>query len=117
MLIVYEDITALEEAESMPGPSYYHSGLTKPMNRVVQRRFLQREHSSVPPPVNEVMEVEHYLMKLIEKICTKDPTKKVGSGGAGKGSGSSLKNLRFVSVTPLIYDEKKLGSIPVVSTL
>eukprot|EP00557_Chaetoceros_sp_GSL56_P002868 CAMPEP_0176502706 /NCGR_PEP_ID=MMETSP0200_2-20121128/14914_1 /TAXON_ID=947934 /ORGANISM="Chaetoceros sp., Strain GSL56" /LENGTH=421 /DNA_ID=CAMNT_0017901831 /DNA_START=129 /DNA_END=1394 /DNA_ORIENTATION=- len=93
MLIVYEDITALEEAESMPGykheafPSYYHSGLTKPMNRVVQRRFLQREHSSVPPPVNEVMEVENYLMELIEKICTKDPTKKVGRGGSGKGSG------------------------------
>lgn len=95
MLIVYEDVTALEEAESMPGykheafPSYYHSGLTKPMSRVVQRRFLQREHAPVPPPMKEVMEVENYLMELIDKMSMKDPSKKVGRGGS-KGPGRSM---------------------------
>lgn len=88
MLIVYEDMTALEEAESMPGykvdgfPSYYHSGLTPPMTKVVSRRFKQREHTSVPPPIEEMQEVEHYLIELIKSISTKDPTKKAGRGSA-----------------------------------
>lgn len=89
MLIVYEDMTALEEAESMAGyrvdgfPSYYHSGLTPPMTKVVSRRFKQREHVSVPPPFEEVQEVEQYLMELIQSISTKDPNKnKPGRGNA-----------------------------------
>lgn len=111
MLIVYEDVTALEEAESMPGykheafPSYYHSGLTKPMNRVVQRRFLQREHASVPPPMKEVKEVENYLMELIEKISTKDPAKRVGRGGGGKGPGSSGGRSMTTKILEEIEDE------------
>eukprot|EP00553_Chaetoceros_curvisetus_P009277 CAMPEP_0204616172 /NCGR_PEP_ID=MMETSP0717-20131115/3474_1 /ASSEMBLY_ACC=CAM_ASM_000666 /TAXON_ID=230516 /ORGANISM="Chaetoceros curvisetus" /LENGTH=396 /DNA_ID=CAMNT_0051629321 /DNA_START=156 /DNA_END=1346 /DNA_ORIENTATION=+ len=88
MLIVYEDMTALEEAESMTGykvdgfPSYFHSGLTPPMTKVVSRRFKQREHASVPPPVEEIQEVESFLIELIKSISTKDPTKKAGRGSA-----------------------------------
>jgi len=86
MLIVYEDMNALEEAESMPGykadayPSYYHSGLTPPMTKVVARRFQQRENSAVPPLMSEVLEVEKDLIALIEAISTKDPNKRVGRG-------------------------------------
>ena len=53
MLIVYEDMTALEEAESMPGfkidgfPGYYHSGLTPPTSRIVRKRFKERFESRV----------------------------------------------------------------------
>lgn len=110
MLIVYEDVTALEEAESMPGykheafPSYYHSGLTKPMNRVVQRRFLQREHSSVPPSMKEVTEVENYLMELIEKISTKDPSKRVGRGGSKVASSRSMTTKILEEVEDEIVD-------------
>ncbi|GFH55899.1 hypothetical protein CTEN210_12375 [Chaetoceros tenuissimus] len=90
MLIVYEDMTALEEAESTPGyrqeafPSYYHSGITPPMKRVVQKRFMAREHSGVPPPMNEVIDVEKDLMQLIEKISMKDPNKRPGRGNQGQ---------------------------------
>lgn len=87
MLIVYGDLTALEEAESTNGykvdgfPSYYHSGLTPPMDKVVARRYKQREHNmSAPPPVEEVNEVENSLLELIKSISSKDPTKKVGRG-------------------------------------
>jgi transcription initiation factor TFIID subunit 7 len=64
MLIVYEDMQALEEAESTPGYSvegfstYFHSGLTPPMTRVVERRFAAREHKAVAPPSSEIAQVE-----------------------------------------------------------
>jgi len=87
MLIVYEDMTELENAESAAGykldgfPSYFHSGLTPPMNRVVANRFSKREHSAPPHNVADVVEVEKELMELIESISTKD-TKKTGRSSA-----------------------------------
>uniref|UniRef100_A0A7S4SFM2 TAFII55 protein conserved region domain-containing protein n=1 Tax=Ditylum brightwellii TaxID=49249 RepID=A0A7S4SFM2_9STRA len=74
ILIVYEDQTAMDEAESTPGfktegfPSFYHSGVTPPMKRVVERRFAEREHKNVPPPKDEVTEVERELGVLIDMI-------------------------------------------------
>jgi len=82
MLIVYEDQTALEEAESEPKykvdgfPSYYHSGLTPPMSRVVEKRFKPREHSVIAPPIDQMQEVEKELIQLIETLSTKDTAKK-----------------------------------------
>lgn len=58
LLIVYEDMMSLEEAESSSGykvegfPSYHHSGITPPMKRVVERRFQAREHKAVAPPLS-----------------------------------------------------------------
>eukprot|EP00586_Coscinodiscus_wailesii_P007054 CAMPEP_0172491322 /NCGR_PEP_ID=MMETSP1066-20121228/22084_1 /TAXON_ID=671091 /ORGANISM="Coscinodiscus wailesii, Strain CCMP2513" /LENGTH=384 /DNA_ID=CAMNT_0013260313 /DNA_START=44 /DNA_END=1198 /DNA_ORIENTATION=- len=74
ILLVYENQAAMDEAENAPGykvegfPSYYHSGLTPPMKRVVQRRFAAREHKSVAPPKADVMEVEKELKNLIATI-------------------------------------------------
>jgi hypothetical protein len=75
-LIVYEDENAMDEAESAAGynqegfPSYYHSGLTPPMKRVVERRFEAREHKSVAPPRSEVMDVEVCFILLIKCALT-----------------------------------------------
>lgn len=73
MLIVYEDSTALAEAEDdVPKaegfPSYYHSGLTPVLKRVVERRFAAREHSPIAPPRQEVSDVEDQLVDLMERI-------------------------------------------------
>lgn len=73
MLIVYEDSTALAEAEDdIPKaegfPSYYHSGLTTALRKVVERRFAAREHSPVAPPRQEVSDVEEQLVDLMERI-------------------------------------------------
>lgn len=86
MLIVYEDMTALEEAESMPRykiegfPSYYHSGLTPPTSRVVEKRFKERKHSAIPPPSEDIQQVEKELIKLIETFSnvTKPTGRKKG---------------------------------------
>lgn len=78
MLIVYEDEMALEEAEEKPiegFPTYYHSGLTPPIKRVVERRFAAREHRKVAPPRSAVADVEEDLLHLMEKI-TKDEKSK-----------------------------------------
>jgi transcription initiation factor TFIID subunit 7 len=110
MLIVYEDMTALEEAESMPGykheayPSYYHSGLTPPLNKVVQRRFMQREHSVIPPPIMEVIEVEKDLVSLIEAISTKDPNKRAGRGNHGANRSMQTKILEAVEDEIVSYE-------------
>jgi transcription initiation factor TFIID subunit 7 len=90
MLIVYEDEYAMEEAENAPGykvegfPSYYHSGLTPPMKRVVRRRFLsrfkERDVKPVPPRRIDVQNVEEEIKKLIEKLSDKG---KVGKGRKG----------------------------------
>lgn len=77
MLVVYENAQAMDNAEHAPGytvdgfPSYYPSGLTPPMKRVVQRRFATREHDAIPPPRKVVEEVELFLQQLIAAI-TKD---------------------------------------------
>ncbi len=79
MLIVYEDSMALDEADAIPKtegyPSYYHSGLTPPLRRVVERRFALREHAAVPPPRAEVSDVEAELHTLMCKI-SKEPGKR-----------------------------------------
>ena len=90
MLVVYEDEMAMEEAEAMQGykieefPSYYHSGLTPPLKRVVERRFLKRDIRAVPPPRTEVMETEEELRLLIERVTD---TK---AGAKAKSKTSSL---------------------------
>ena len=79
MLIVYEDEMALEEADEKPVegyPSYYHSGLTPPMKRVVERRFAAREHRAVPPPRAAVADVETELMELMEKLSKDEKNKR-----------------------------------------
>lgn len=72
MLIVYEDTMALDEADAYAKvegfPSYYHSGLTPPMKRVVEKRFNKQEHAVVPPPRLEVNDVEKELLDLMGKI-------------------------------------------------
>jgi transcription initiation factor TFIID subunit 7 len=73
MLIVYEDSMALDEADAYPKadgyPSYYHSGITPPMKRVVERRFQFREHQpGTKYPRNEVADVEKELHQLMCKI-------------------------------------------------
>ena len=74
MLIVFEDEMALEEAEasltSEGFPSYYHSGLTPPMKRVVERRFEAREHKAMAPGRSEVAQVEAELAKLMNRIAS-----------------------------------------------
>ena len=75
MLIVYEDEMALEEAEEKPVegfPSYYQSGLTPPMKRVVERRFAAREHDAAAPPRSAVMDVEAEIVKLMEQIANSE---------------------------------------------
>jgi transcription initiation factor TFIID subunit 7 len=74
MLIVYEDSMALDEADASPKaegyPSYYHSGVSPALKRVVERRFALREHQPRAPPRNEVTDVEkevHELMCQISK--------------------------------------------------
>lgn len=74
MLIVYENMAALEEAEGLKDykveefQSYFHSGLTPPMKRVVQRRFKAREHKNEPYRREEVAEVMTTLRNLIAQI-------------------------------------------------
>lgn len=105
VLIVYEDMMALEEVESASGykvegfPSYYHSGLTPPMKRVVERRFQAREHKAVAPPKQEVYDVERELQNLIDSI-SKDSSK---AKGKGKGK-SSAKSSSSTNVNKIIED-------------
>ena len=83
MLLVYEDEYAMQEAEAekpVEGfPSYYHSGLTPPMNRVVRRRYLsrmqERDVKPVPPKRTEVHKVELEIKKMIEKLSDKRQAK------------------------------------------
>jgi transcription initiation factor TFIID subunit 7 len=79
MLIVYEDDIALAEAEEkaiVGYPSYYHSGITPPMKRVVERRFSAREHSGQPPPRSAVTDVETELLSLLDKLAKDEKTKR-----------------------------------------
>jgi transcription initiation factor TFIID subunit 7 len=79
MLIVYEDDMALEEADEKPVegfPTYYHSGLTPPTKRVVERRFAAREHKALAPPRAAAAEVEMDLMELMEKIAKDEKGKR-----------------------------------------
>ncbi|GAX28932.1 hypothetical protein FisN_20Lh253 [Fistulifera solaris] len=78
MLIVYEDDMALEEAEEKPpeGFNYYHSGLTPPTRRIVERRFAAREHKAMPPPRSASAYVETELLELMEKLTRDDKGKR-----------------------------------------
>lgn len=95
MLIVYEDEYAMEEAENEKNyaidgfPSYYHSGLTPPMRRVVQRRYLsrfeERDTKPVPPPKVDVAEVEKELQGLMTKLSSgKGKQKRTGASSSAK---------------------------------
>ncbi|KAL7462514.1 hypothetical protein ACHAXS_002895 [Conticribra weissflogii] len=101
MLIVYEDQYAMEEAENEKGytvegfPSYYHSGLTPPMRRVVRRRFLsrfeERDTKPIPPHRSEVAEVEKEIQELIAKLSGER-----GKGKLKKGASSSSGKDRVI---------------------
>ena len=82
MLIVYEDDMALEEDDMATNPpiegfpSYFHSGLTPPMRKVVERRFSAREHKAVAPPRAAVADVELELIELMEKLSKDEKGKR-----------------------------------------
>ena len=103
MLIVYEDDYAMKEAEnefSIEGfPSYYHSGITPPMRRVVQRRYLsrfeERDTKPIPPPKSQVSNVEKDLQGLISKLSVKGK----------KGKSSSLSTTTKEKVIEEIEEE------------
>ena len=77
----------------------YHSGLTPPLKRVVERRFQAREHKNVAPPKHEVNEVEKELQNLISSI-SKDSNK---AKGKGKGN-QSKKSTSLTNVNKIIED-------------
>jgi transcription initiation factor TFIID subunit 7 len=95
MLIVYEDSMALDEGDNYPKtegyPSYYHSGLTYPLKRVVERRFGSREHVAVAPPRAEVFDDEGELYELMCKI-SKEMQK-----GSGKRKVPSLASAQHAN--------------------
>jgi len=82
LLVVYEDGMSMEEAEATQGyksehyPSYYHSGLTPPMKRVVERRFEKRDIKVIPPPRTEVTEIEQELRKMIDRVSDSSKSNK-----------------------------------------
>lgn len=87
MLIVYEDHVALDEADAVPKtegyPSYFHSGITPPLKKVVERKFAMRDHQPRAPPRNEVADVEKELQDLMLQIAQ-------GSSGKGRNKIRSL---------------------------
>lgn len=97
MLIVYEDEYAMEEAEAERNyrvegfPSYYHSGLSPPMRRAVQRRFLarfeERDTRPCPPPSEDVAIVEEELLRLINKSLSVAKSGKPRGGRGGWRNG------------------------------
>jgi len=109
MLIVYEDEYAMEEAENEKGytvdgfPSYYHSGLTPPMRRVVQRKYLsrfeERDMKPAPPPKSEVTEVEKELQDLMAKLSTGKQ-----KGKQKKGASSTARERIIEEVEEEIVD-------------
>jgi transcription initiation factor TFIID subunit 7 len=103
MLIVYEDAIALEESmieeerkdeaftsstggapatgrDASGFSSYFPSGLTPPLRRVVERRYEQREHPSrAPAPRSVIADVEEEMLQLMGKIAKpEDNVKKKG---------------------------------------
>jgi transcription initiation factor TFIID subunit 7 len=109
MLIVYEDEMALEEADERPVegyPSYYHSGLTPPMKKVVERRFAAREHSSVAPPRAVVQDVENVIIKLMEELANNEKT----SNKRNKAPVLTTANKEFIEVEEeIVYYEPWMG--------
>lgn len=70
MHIVYESRKAFEKAESTKDykveefHSYFHSGLTLPVKRVVQRRFKAKEHKNEPYRCDEVSDVKQLISQI-----------------------------------------------------
>ena len=99
MLIVYENLSSLEEAEGMKDykveefQSYFHSGLTPPMKRVVQRRFKAREHKNEPYRRSEVVEVMTHLRDLILQIRPDTSKNKSKSKGSNANSSSDASKV------------------------
>lgn len=108
MLIVYEDEYAMEEAEAERNyrvegfPSYYHSGLSPPMRRAVQRRFLarfeERDTRPCPPPSEDVAIVEEELLRLINKSLSvaKSGKPRGGRGGGGMGGETTMSKSKVI---------------------
>jgi len=114
MLIVYEDERAMEEAENEKNytnegfPSYYHSGITPPTKRVVERRYLsrfeERDTKPIPPPKSQVSEVEKDLQSLISKLAVK-------AKGGKKGSSKSKTKSTVSSSTTTTTKDKVIEEI------
>ena len=56
-------------------PTYFHSGLTPPTSRIVEKRFKERVHAAIPPPVDEIRKVEKELITLVDSISAKESGK------------------------------------------
>ena len=78
-LIVYENEDsfqeALQEEKPISGfPSYHPSGLTPPMERVVERRFapcltnLRGRNGATAPPKAAVQEMEPFILQVMEQL-------------------------------------------------
>ena len=96
MLIVYEDEYAMEEAEEKPldgFPSYYHSGLTTPLKRVVERRFAAREQKAVAPPRTAVADVEEEITQLMEQLQKDEKGASAAAGGSATNKRNKLPSL------------------------
>lgn len=65
---------------------------------------MNREHSAVPPQMQEVMEVEKDLVALMDAISTKDPTKRAGRGNHGTNRSMHTKVLEEVEDTFVGYE-------------
>ena len=104
MLIVYEDHVALDEADAVPKvdgyPSYFHSGITYPMKRVVEKRFAHREHQPKALPRMEVRDVEQDLTDIIAKLSKdhKGNRNKVPSLAAAQAQNRVLEEVDEVIV-------------------
>jgi len=65
---------------------------------------MNREHSAVPPQMQEVVEVEKDLVALMDAISTKDPTKRAGRGNHGTNRSMHTKVLEEVEDTFVGYE-------------
>ncbi len=65
---------------------------------------MQREHADVPPPMQEVMDVEKDLLQLIEAISTKDPTKRTGRGNHSANRSLQTKVLEEIEDEVVEYE-------------
>ena len=109
MLIVYEDIMHMADVENEIGykvdgfPAYFHSGLTPPMSRVLQRRYLsrfeERDTKPQPPSKDEVAIVEREILNLITKLSARKGKQKRTGGEA-----SSKEDIIFEEVEEDLVD-------------
>jgi len=113
IMIVYENEEEMQRHEDATSnlkesfPSYYHSGITPPMTKVVERRFAVREHSNIPPPRSDVVKVEKELVNLIAKLTAKEKSK-------GRGSSTTTKVVEEVEDEIVDYEPwmDDYGNVP-----